>query len=231
MRWIVEHVRGSAQELHDLPVRDHRLLRVHHVTSPAIVLGSRQSASGLPGPDPGLSERIEVATRRSGGGAVRLAPGEQLWVDLVVPARDPLHRDDVRVAAHWLGDVWSAALGSPAITWRGPMTSPSASAVACFAGVGPGEVLLHGRKLVGISQRRTRSWSRFQCVAYRRWVPEETSRCLGIHDGSEVAQALRDSVAVLGDLGAPEAHSDRSREWTEDLLDRLIGNLDVVPGT
>ncbi len=28
-----------------------------------------------------------------------------------------------------------------------------------------------GRKLVGISQRRTRSWARFQCAVYRRWDP------------------------------------------------------------
>lgn len=178
----------------------------------------------------GASERIQVVTRRSGGGAVRLAPGEQLWVDVVVPVGDPLHSDDIRVAAHRMGDAWSAALGSHTSTWRSGVTDPSASAIACFAGVGPGEVTLHGRKLVGISQRRTRHWSRFQCVAYHRWVPEETLRSLGIPGGSEVARALRGSVAVLGDLGAPEAPGDQNPAWTDDLLERFVSHLDVLPG-
>ncbi len=42
----------------------------------------------------------------------------------------------------------------------------------CFAGVGPGEVLYDGTKLVGVSQRRTRSGARFQCVLLHRWRPE-----------------------------------------------------------
>ncbi len=42
----------------------------------------------------------------------------------------------------------------------------------CFAGVGPGEVLLGRRKLVGISQRRTRGGARFQCMVHVRWTPD-----------------------------------------------------------
>jgi lipoate-protein ligase A len=37
----------------------------------------------------------------------------------------------------------------------------------CFAGVGPGEVLTGDRKLVGLSQRRTRHGIRIQCQAHR----------------------------------------------------------------
>lgn len=224
----MEHVEGAAQALHDLPVRGDRLVRVHHVSAPALVLGSRQSLAGFAAvPDLG----VELATRRSGGGAVWLAPDEQLWVDVVVPVGDEMHRNDIRVAAHWMGDAWSAALGSQTSTWRSGVTNPSASAIACFAGVGPGEVTLHGRKLVGISQRRTRRWSRFQCVAYHRWVPEEMLGNLGIPGGSEVARSLRCSVAVLGDLGAPEAHGDRSRVWNRALLERLVVQLEVAPTT
>jgi lipoate-protein ligase A len=228
VRWIVEHVEGAAQALHDLPVRGDRLVRVHHVSAPALVLGSRQ----LPAEFAEVRDQgIDFATRRSGGGAVWLAPGEQLWVDVVVPAGDPLHSDDIRLAAHWMGDAWSAALGSHTRTWRSGVTNPSASAIACFAGVGPGEVTLHGRKLVGISQRRTRDWSRFQCVTYYRWVPEELLRLLGMPGGSEVARSLRRSVAVLGDLGVPEVLGDRCGVWTDALLDRLVTQLDVVPTT
>ena len=47
------------------------------------------------------------------------------------------------------------------------------SAAVCFAGVGPGEVLgAAGAKVVGISQRRTRTWARFQTMVHLRWRPE-----------------------------------------------------------
>jgi hypothetical protein len=53
------------------------------------------------------------------------------------------------------------------------MTHTAWSRLVCFAGIGPGEVLVGGRKAVGISHRRTRAGARFQCVAHRRWPGEE----------------------------------------------------------
>ena len=227
MRWIVERVEGSAGELHDIPVGGHRLVRVHHVSGPAVVLGSRQSPARFA---TAPTQGTVLVTRRSGGGAVWLAPGEQLWVDVVVPVDDGLHSDDIRVAAHRMGDVWCATLGSGTRTWRSASTATSASEVACFAGVGPGEVTLHGRKLVGISQRRTRRWSRFQCVAYHTWAPEQMLGRLGIPAGSDVARELQSSVAVLGEVGAPEAHDPLTRSWTDEVIERLVSNLQDSSG-
>jgi hypothetical protein len=48
----------------------------------------------------------------------------------------------------------------------------------CFAGLGPGEVTVDGRKAVGIAQRRTRAGSLFQCAVPLRW------------DGARLARAL-----------------------------------------
>ena len=48
-------------------------------------------------------------------------------------------------------------------------TDPRSGGFVCFEGRGAGEVLVGEKKLVGISQRRTRAGSRFQCVWYRRW--------------------------------------------------------------
>ena len=48
--------------------------------------------------------------------------------------------------------------------------------LVCFAGVGPGEVLAGGRKLVGISQRRTRAGARFQCAVHVRVVAGAVDR-------------------------------------------------------
>ncbi len=237
VRWTIEHSAGTAQDLHDLAMGPDPLVRINEVTGPAVVLGSDRSRSGLAARTPG----VELARRHSGGGAVWLSPGAQLWVDVLVTSDDPRHFDDIRRAAHWIGDAWSAALGTPAATWRSGMTNVEASRIACFAGVGPGEVMLGDRKLVGISQRRTRDWSRFQCVAYHRWNPEDLLANLDLGSvsmelQSEVANALRREVAVLSQLGAtggnsapgdPLVDDPQVQEWNTGLLERFVAALDV----
>ncbi len=52
---------------------------------------------------------------------------------------------------------------------RGPQVRTTWSELVCFAGIAPGEVLLDGVKLVGLSQRRTRRGARFQCAVNRRF--------------------------------------------------------------
>jgi hypothetical protein len=97
---------------------------------------------------------------------VLLVPGAHVWVDVFVPAGDPLWDDDVCRASWWLGEAWAGALGGGAVH-RAGVSDREASRVACFAAVGPGEVVRDGAKVLGISQRRTRHGARFQCVAYR----------------------------------------------------------------
>jgi lipoate---protein ligase len=144
------------------------------VDRPALVLGSSQRHEAV---DEGAlrAAGVELVRRRSGGGAVLLVPDEVVWVDLVVPSTDPLWDDDIGRATHWLGAAWVEALAACGLrgaeVHRGPMVRGPWSALVCFAGLGPGEVLMGGRKAVGISQRRTRGWARFQCAAYRRWDP------------------------------------------------------------
>src|SRR5262245_17418784 len=91
---------------------------------PALVLGSGQPDSDV---DAGAvaAAGVEIVRRRSGGGAVLVAPGGLLWVDLVVPAGDPLWQADVGRAAWWVGASWAAALESAVRArpdvWRGAM--------------------------------------------------------------------------------------------------------------
>ena len=75
----------------------------------------------------------------------------------------------------------------------------------CFAGVGPGEVLLDGRKVVGISQRRTRVGARFQCVVLRTWDPSELARIFAPDEWGEVADLLEPVAVGVPDLDALEA--------------------------
>jgi lipoate---protein ligase len=215
--WLVERVAGGAGELHRHPVEARRTVRVHEVHGPALVLGSTQAddvAAARSGGD------VEVARRRSGGGAVWLAPGEQVWVDVVVPAGDPLWDDDVGRAAHWLGDCWALVAGGGSQVWRGPLEGRAEGSVACFAGLGPGEVRRGGSKVVGISQRRTSRLARFQCVAYLRWDPTALLAALGpVAPG--VRSRLAGAVAPIDD-GSPGGVAEVG-EW--GVVERLLRAL------
>jgi lipoate-protein ligase A len=205
--WLIEERRGGAQELHDAdPPLGQRLLIVHHVERAALVLGSTQHVQGVQ--ERAAAAGIEVARRRSGGGAVLLRPGEQTWVDVVVPAGDPLWDDDVERATWWLGRAWASALHELGLKdlkvhERG-VSDRDLGRLACFAALGPGEVEAQGRKLVGISQRRTRDLIRLQCVVYERWDPRTLLDLLGPGAGS----ALRDALLHrAGALALPEGWS------------------------
>lgn len=103
---------------------------------------------------------------------VWLDPETSAWVDVFVPADDPLWHADVSKAFHWLGRTLATAfadVGVPASVHRGAYEAGPSDGLVCFASLGPGEVMVNGRKLIGISQRRTREGSRFQCIAYNRF--------------------------------------------------------------
>ncbi|MFT3854862.1 MAG: hypothetical protein QM733_19315 [Ilumatobacteraceae bacterium] len=157
------------------PAAGERLAWVATPLEPALVLGSAQADDDA---DRRVADAlgVDVVRRRSGGGAVLVVPGEMVWIDLIVTRDDPLWDDDVARAMHWVGEMWVAALGDLGVAGavhRGPMVRTAWSAQVCFAGTGPGEVLdAAGAKLVGISQRRTRTWARFQTMAHLRWRPE-----------------------------------------------------------
>ena len=170
----------SAADFHasEVPEPAERAVWVADPDAPALVLGSAQPESDLR-PD----VAIDVVRRRSGGGAVLVVPGDLLWVDVIVPADDPLWDADVSRASHWLGDVWAAALaelGVEGSVHKAGLVRSRWSSSVCFAGRGPGEVTLGDRKVVGISQRRTRSAARFQCAALGRWDPSALLSLLAI---------------------------------------------------
>ena len=176
-------------------------------TSAAVVLGSTQ-------PDSVVAPGTPTVRRRSGGGAVLVEPGGLVWVDVFVPAGDPLWEADVGRAFAWLGRLWMAALADAgtagARAHTGPLVTTPWSPLVCFAGLGPGEVTLDGAKVVGMSQRRTRSGALFQCAALLEWRPERLLDRLALSDDDrargarELAGAARaveiDAEVLLGRL-------------------------------
>ena len=157
------------------------------VSGPAIVLGSAQPEEHV---DVAETERagVEVARRRSGGGAVLVTESGVLWVDVVLPAGDPLWNDDVSQAALWVGQAWADALGrlgvGDATVWKQRMLTTEWSSRVCFAGVAPGEVLVDGKKAVGVSQRRTRHAALFQTAVLLEWAPAGLLRLLALDQDS-----------------------------------------------
>ena len=176
-------------------------------TAPALVLGSTQSSEVV---DTARAEAAGVAVvrRRSGGGAVLVRPGELVWADVFVPAGDRLWAADVGRATHWLGRTWTealAALDVPATWHDGPLLSTPWSALVCFAGLGPGEVVASGAggtgaKVVGVSQRRTRAGALFQCAALLRWTPRDLLDLLAL-DGDRRRQGEADLVGAATGVG------------------------------
>lgn len=128
-----------------------------------------------------------------------LAPGEVTWVDVILPADHPRWVDDVGRSAAWLGRLWAGALAEigihGAVAHQGSMVRTAHSAEICFAGLAPGEVTIDGQKVVGVSQRRTRAGSRFQCAVLHRWDP---APLVALLDRPEAAR--RAMVAELADV-------------------------------
>lgn len=206
--WSIEERVGVAGMLHASwpAVETHpsqRTLAVCRVTGPAVVLGSTQAESLVDLRRAG-ARGIEVVRRRSGGGAVLVMPGDPVWVDVWVPRRDPLWNDDVGRAFDWLGDAWATALeavGCQGMSAHRGRYEPSTrwSSLVCFGGVGAGEVVTSdGRKVVGVSQRRTRNGAWFHSACILEWDATELLGVLDLPDAERELARLGLAGAVAG---------------------------------
>ena len=163
-----------------------------------LVLGSTQRPEMV---DSGALESsgVQLARRRSGGGAVYVDADDPLWLDVWVPVDDELFDVDVRRGTEWVGEWWRDALGLPdASIHRGAAQCSAISKDACFGGVGPGEVTVAGRKLVGIAQWRCRQGALFHVASYRRWSSQPLVSLLAGDEGRRDAMARDLSSRVIG---------------------------------
>ena len=163
-----------------------------------LVLGSSQNEASI---DPARCRRagIAIVRRRTGGGAVLVSAEDLIWFDLVIGRDDPLWMADVSRAFEWVGATCTAALARLGVHTEmhtGALRSTPLSPAICFAGLGSGELTLDGRKLVGISQRRTRTHARFQVAVLRQWSGTTHADLLA------VPAVERDAIATVLDAAA-----------------------------
>ena len=230
--WTVIEREGPASELFDptwFDAYDDRRTIVHlRPIGSAVVLGSSQNEFVVDGAA-AAGSGVAVVRRRSGGGAVWL-DGSLEWIDIVLPAGDPLVEADVHRAFYWLGDAFGESLvattaadvadaadaSAPQVgVHHGSLARAPLNKLICFAGLGAGEVTLGGRKVIGISQRRTRRYTLFQCGVLRAWDPRPLVELLrpglvaaglvgpGIGVVSDIVSSIADHCVGLGDDAAP----------------------------
>ncbi len=213
-RWRIEDRVAPAGDLHASwpSVRldpTTRAVAVCRPTGPAVVLGSTQRPETVDGAAVAGSG-LAVVRRRSGGGAVLVAPDEPVWIDVWVPAGDALATTDVTRAFAWLGSTWGSALrglglAGVEVQGAGPGACSRWSSLVCFGGVGAGEVTVGGRKVVGLAQRRTRHGAWFHGACVLHWDPTALLGALAL-DRDERAAALTGLAgAVTGVADAASA--------------------------
>lgn len=197
----------------------------------ALVLGR---SAGEPAADLEAAARlgIDVVRRRSGGGPV-LWDGNLLGLDVWLPRGHPLAPDDVVESYRWLGEALAAGLGEIGAPARvlgidearagrdGGTAAEAVSERACFGGLSPYEVVVDGRKVVGLAQVRRPTGTLLQAGIVLRFDARLLAELLE-RDGAEtdaVADALNRRAVGLLDL-VP----DLDAKGLVDVLDRHLAD-------
>ncbi len=189
------------------------------ITHTALVLG--RSAGAPPVDRAAVRDAGATVVRRSSGGGPVLWDDGLIALDIILPPGHPLAPADVVQAYRWLGEAIAralTALGAP-----GPETvtieasraagaAPGPATGACYGGISPFEVLVAGRKVLGLSQARRRQGTLLQAGILLSVDGPLTARLMG--RPPEFGAALA-------------AHAAGLREWLPELdADAVIAAVD-----
>lgn len=218
----VRYQRGSAGELHalEMPVEPSPELWVMRPSGRAVVMGSAQRADQFRH-DRLERDLVDLAERRTGGGAVYLDPAAIVWIDVLAPRSSPWWHDDLSQTFLAVGRAWQRALarcGLISDLCTGPAGRSAAARDACWAGVGWGELTIGGRKIVGLSQRRTRWGARIQAMAVLDDSAARIADYLLEPAASIVAEALAPGPADRAALAVPGWPDPALRGRIEDAV-------------
>jgi lipoate-protein ligase A len=154
---------------------------------------------------------VEVVRRQSGGTAVFADP-DVLGLDVALPPHHRLVGTDVVENYRWLGEVWVGALRSLGIAARlvevedarqarkpRPQVA-SALRAACFGTLSPFEVIVGGKKLVGLAQVRRRTGVLLQSVIHLHFDRDQLAALLQPLEHTNLADELREVSAAVDEL-------------------------------
>lgn len=188
-------------------------LVVHRVSPAAITCGRAQM--GDVAMRAARAEGLEVVARPSGGGPV-LWDDDLIAIDVVLPAGHPLLPVDVVAAYRWVGDAVVAALaglgakGVRAVPPDEARAWPAGpAAVLCFGGLSPWEVVVGGRKVLGLSQVRRQAGAIIQVGVPMRLEAARLARAVGAGDAAGADLATR--TAGVADI-APGTTRDQAEQ-------------------
>lgn len=194
--WVVKKSKGSVADRHlTLPTFESRQIIIHEIDKPTMVFGTAQKNMSL-----SADIECEYVSRKSGGGAVFLEPDEVLWVDFVIPRKDPLWCNDIGQSSVWLGELWVEAMkeiGVQGTVHHEETRKNKLSSLICFAGLTTGEVTVLGKKTIGISQRRTREGAWFQCAALFSWSAKKMVDLLKLEPRKKIIDDLLELAAPI----------------------------------
>ena len=198
MAVVVREFTGTAAELHRIAMPtelDAPEIWVMRPVGLAVAMGSSQRRDQFD-TDRMQRDGVQLAERRSGGGAVFIDPVATVWIDVVAPKSSALYSPELAENFLLVGRSWQAALGSLGVHAELGVESggrTAASSVACWAGLGWGELSVDGAKVVGLSQRRTRWGSRVQAIA----VLDGSSARIGDYLTDEGRTVVRGAIPTV----------------------------------
>jgi lipoate-protein ligase A len=190
-------------------------VRVWSYNAPAVVLGRAQR------PDEAMLSRargagVAVVERPTGGGAVLAGPW-LLGASVVLPPDHPRVTPSIPASYGWLSRAHAAWLRAAGIIAEPAPRPRDAGELgwACFAGQSHGELLVAGRKLVGLAQARRRAGVLFSAGTLLAAPPWDLL-CEVMGQPPEQARALAEATISLAELGGSPP---------DDLLDVLAAAL------
>jgi lipoate-protein ligase A len=203
-------------------------LRFYEWRSLWVSLGSGQSFTDL---DPrALSDRGWQLVRRASGGTAVLHAG-QVGYSLILPSTHPIWGGDLAASYERLAEPLRLALSRlgidaeaayPSRRSVATKTIPTLAERICFAGLGPHELTVKNRKIVGNSQIRRRLASTQHGVIQLAGGQAELADVLaGLDDDQKsiVVAYLRDRVGSIEDVVGRSVTSS-------DLRDAIVAGFD-----
>lgn len=169
---------------------------------------------------------LPVRLRASGGGAVLTGPW-LLRAAVLLPTSHALASRGPAAAARWFGDVhlrWLQAQGEGGAALH---TGATVAHWACFAGRGPGEVVIGQRKIVGIAQ----AWRRRAILLSSGTLlspPPWPLLCAALRRPREDADLLAAVTVSAADCLGREADTATWADALRDALERALWQTEAV---